>query len=592
VLRISEKQGGILLLRRLACVTAVISGILLFAGLRSRSAAPPAETIIRNAKIYTMSPDRPWAQALAIRGGKIVAVGTNAEVLRLRGPATKSIDAQGHLVLPGFTDCHIHFLEGSLSLTRAELSGSKNVVEIQSRLKEYAAVHPGKGWIRGQGWSYEMFGKAPLPDKKWIDQVIPDRPVFLESFDGHTLWANGKALEIAGITRTTPDPPNGQIVRDSQTGEATGALKEFAGDLVEKFIPPPTREEKLAALRAGLADANRAGLVRVHSAGGDFDDLDLFDELRRSGNLTLRFYVADIVQPPELTPGEIEKLEQARRRYHDDWVSAGAVKFFMDGVIETHTAAVLGSYADDTTQSGKPFWDSDKYNRAVAELDRRGFQIFTHAIGDRAVRMVLDAYERAQNANGNRDDRPRIEHIETVSPQDVPRFGRLGVIASMQPLHAYPNPENAIWIRNAGPEREKLAFAWHSIEAGGGRLAFGSDWNVVTLNPWKGVQTALTRQTEEGYPAGGWVPSQRVTLEEAIRAYTLGAAFAGRREKTEGSLDPGKAADLIMLSQNLFEVDPHAVGRTTVLLTMVDGKTVYEAAGWAQQDLKGGPAKP
>jgi predicted amidohydrolase YtcJ len=264
----------------------------------------------------------------------------------------------------------------------------------------------------------------------------------------------------------------------------------------------------------------------------------------------------------------------------------------MDGVIETHTAAVLGSYADDTTQSGKPFWDSDKYNRAIAELDRRGFQIFTHAIGDRAVRIALDGYERAQNANGNRDDRPRIEHIETVSPQDIPRFGRLGVIASMQPLHAYPDAENSIWVRNAGPEREKFAFAWHSIEAGGGHLAFGSDWNVVTLNPWKGVQTALTRQTEEGNPGGGWVPSQRVTLEVAIRAYTLGAAFAGRREKTEGSLKPGKAADLIMLSQNLFEVDPHAVGRTTVLLTMVDGKTVYEAAGWAQQDLKGGPAKP
>jgi predicted amidohydrolase YtcJ len=583
-----------LLLRRLACVTAVVLGIALFAGLRSRSAAPLAETIIRDAKIYTVSPDRPWAEALAIRGGKILAVGTNAEVLRLRGPATKAIDAQGHLVLPGFTDCHIHFLEGSLGLTRAELSGSKNIEEIQSRLKEYAAAHPGKGWIRGQSWSYEMFGKAPLPDKKWIDEVVSDRPVFLESFDGHTLWANGKALEIAGITRTTPDPPNGQIVRDPQTGEATGALKEFAGDLVEKFIPPPAREEKLAALRVGLAEANRAGLVRVHSAGGDFDDLDLFDELRRKGNLTLRFYVADIVQPPELTAGEIEKLEQARQRYHDDWVSAGAAKFFLDGVIETHTAAVFGSYADDPTQSGTPFWDSDKYNRAIAELDRRGFQIFTHAIGDRAVRIALDAYERAQNANGNRDDRPRIEHVETVSAQDIPRFGRLGVIASMQPLHAYADAEHDTWIRNAGPERAKRGFAWHSIEASGGRLAFGSDWNVVTLNPWKGVQRALTRQTEEGDPAGGWVPSQRVTLEEAIRAYTLGAAFAGRREKTEGSLEPGKAADVIMLSQNLFEVDPHAIGRTTVLLTMVGGKTVYEVTGWArsQQHSKGGPAKP
>ncbi len=554
-----------------------------------QAASPPsnaADTIILNARIYTVNPQQPSAEALAISGEKILAVGTKNEIEKYRGASTRIIDAQGHLVLPGFVDCHIHFMDGSMGLTRVDLNDAKTVAEIQKRVKEYAESHLQEPWITGMGWTYPTFGPSALPDKKILDDVVPTRPVYLVAFDGHSSWANSKALQMAGITRETPDPPNGKIVRDEK-GEATGALKESAGDLVARVMPKPTREERLAALRLGIHEANKFGLSRVHSAGQDFEWLDLYDELRRNGQLTLRFYIAYFLDPPELTPDAIEKIEQARRTYHDDWISGGVVKTMLDGVVEAHTAAMLAPYSDDPSQTGKLFWDPAKYTQAVAELDRRGLQIFTHAIGDKAVRLALDAYQNATETNHTNDARPRIEHIETISAQDVPRFGKQGVIASFQPLHAYPDDDTLnIWARNVGPERAQRAWVWHSIETTGGRLAFGSDWPVVTLNPWPGVQNALTRQTTDGNPPGGFVPSERISLEDTITAYTLGAAFAGRREKTEGSLEPGKLADLIVLSQDLFKVKPSEIAKTEVLLTIVGGKVVYRSATWASAEVK------
>ncbi len=554
-----------------------------------QAASPPsnaADTIILNARIYTVNPQQPSAEALAISGEKILAVGTKNEIEKYRGASTRIIDAQGHLVLPGFVDCHIHFMDGSMGLTRVDLNDAKTVAEIQKRVKEYAESHLQEPWITGMGWTYPTFGPSALPDKKILDDVVPTRPVYLVAFDGHSSWANSKALQMAGITRETPDPPNGKIVRDEK-GEATGALKESAGDLVARVMPKATREERLAALRLGIHEANKFGLSRVHSAGQDFEWLDLYDELRRNGQLTLRFYIAYFLDPPELTPDAIEKIEQARRTYHDDWISGGVVKTMLDGVVEAHTAAMLAPYSDDPSQTGKLFWDPAKYTQAVAELDRRGLQIFTHAIGDKAVRLALDAYQNATETNHTNDARPRIEHIETISAQDVPRFGKQGVIASFQPLHAYPDDDTLnIWARNVGPERAQRAWVWHSIETTGGRLAFGSDWPVVTLNPWPGVQNALTRQTTDGNPPGGFVPSERISLEDTITAYTLGAAFAGRREKTEGSLEPGKLADLIVLSQDLFKVKPSEIAKTEVLLTIVGGKVVYRSATWASAEVK------
>jgi len=510
--------------------------------------------------------------------GKIVAVGDDPVIERMRGMGTKVINAGGKLVLPGFVDCHIHFLDGSFSLGRVNLEGAKNPADIQKRLREYASEHPGEDWILGRGWNYAMFGSETLPHKKYLDELFPNRPVFLEGFDGHSYWANSKALAMAGITRDTADPPNGAIVRDPQTGEATGALKESAQDLVAKILPKPTRADQLLALRAGMKWANQNGITRVHSAGQDFEVLDLFDEMRRRGDLTVRMYIAYFLNPPELRPADLDAIEHARKKFHDDWIDAGAVKFMVDGVVEAHTAAMLEPYSDDPSLKGKLFWEPSKYKSAVAELHKRGLQLFTHAIGDYGVRTALDAYEEAETRNRKRDRRPRIEHIETVTTADIPRFGKLGVIASMQPLHSYPDADTLdIWARNAGPDRASRAWVWKSIADAGGRLAFGSDWPVVTLNPWEGVQTAVTRQTSEGQPEAGFVPEQRLTVAQAIESYTLGAAFAGRREKSEGSLEVGKLADLIILSQNVFDVEPRKIGATKVVTTIVGGRLVYQA---------------
>jgi predicted amidohydrolase YtcJ len=540
--------------------------------------SPVADALVLHGKIYTLNSKQPWAQALAVQRGKIVAVGSDAEIESLRGIGTKVIDAGGRLVLPGFTDCHIHFMDGSLSLDRVNLDEAKDSADIQQKLREYAQLHPGTGWILGRGWMYGMFGAEALPHKKYLDEVFPERPVFLEGYDGHTYWANSKALAMAGVTKDTPDPPNGAIVRDANTGEPTGALKEAAEQLVAKIIPAPTRAEKLAALRRGIKWANEHGLTRVHSAGQDFEELDLYDELRRHGDLTVRFYIAYFLDPPELRPRDLDAIEAARKKYRDAWIDTNVVKFMVDGVVESHTAAMLEPYSDDPSTKGKLFWDVQKYADAVAELDKRGLQLFTHAIGDYGVRTALDAYENAEKVNRTSDRRPRIEHIETISAADIPRFAKLGVIASMQPLHADPDANTLnVWARNAGPDRASRGFAWHSIAAAGGKLAFGSDWPVVTLDPWIGLQLAVTRQTLEGKPEGGFHPEQRVTLAEAIAGYTLGAAFAGRREKTEGSLEPGKVADLIVVSQNVFEIDPHKIAGTKVVTTMVGGRVVYQS---------------
>ena len=538
----------------------------------------PADIIVVHGRVYTENAKQPWAQAVAIRVGKIVAVGDDPVIERMRGIGTKVINAGGKLVLPGFTDCHVHFLGGSLGLGRVDLAGAKDVPDIQKRLRGYAAEHPGDGWILGRGWNYAMFGTETLPHKKYLDELFPDRPVFLGGYDGHTYWANSKALALAGITRETADPANGAIVRDPQTGEATGALKEAASGLVSKVVPKPTQAEKLLALRAGMKWANEHGITRVHSAGGDFEILDLYDEMRHRGDLSVRMYVAYFLNPPELRPQDLEAIDSARKKFHDAWIDAGAVKFMVDGVIESHTAAMLEPYTDDSSLKGKLFWEPERYNAAVAELQKRGLQLFTHAIGDYGVRTALDAYENAGAKNHKRDVRPRIEHIETINAADIPRFGKLGVIASMQPLHSYPDSDTLdVWARNIGPDRASRAWVWKSIADAGGHVAFGSDWPVVTLNPWEGIQTAVTRQTSEGKPEGGFVPGQRLTVAQAIEGYTLGAAFAGRREAAEGSVEIGKLADLIIVSQNVLEIAPANIAKTKVLTTIVGGRVVYQA---------------
>jgi len=538
----------------------------------------PADILIVHAKIYTVDEKKPWAQSLAIRKGKIVAVGTEEQVGRLRGIGTKMIDAGGKLVLPGFTDCHIHLIDGGFALTEADLEGAKDVADIQNRLRSYAAEHPNDKWILGHGWNYAMFGPEILPNKKYLDELFPDRPVYLDGYDGHTSWVNSKAIALAGITRSTPNPLNGEIVRDPNTGEATGALKESAADLFSKVLPQPTEVERLTALRAALKWASQNGLTRAHSAGGEFEQLDLLQELRDEKQLSVRLHIAYNVEPPELRPEELTAIEGARKKFHDEWIDVNSVKFFMDGVVESHTAALLEPYADDPSTKGSLFWDPDKYKTAVVTLDKKGLQLYTHAVGDRAVRAALDGYGFAEQKNHVKDHRHRIEHIETIAAADIPRFAQLGVIASMQPLHAYPDEDTLdVWAHNLGPERASRAWVWKSIAQQGGHYAFGSDWPVVTLNPWQGIQMAVTRQTSDGKPPNGFVPSQKLTVAQAVEGYTIEAAYAGHLEKSEGSLETGKVADVIMVDRNIFEIEPHTIGQTKVVLTIVGGKIVYEA---------------
>lgn len=565
--------------------TALCGALVCLLSCVAMSQKTAADMVLIHARVYTLNGSKPWAQAVAVRDGKLLAVGSDEEILKFRAFSTKVVDAKGRLVLPGMTDSHVHFLDGSFSLEQINLEDVKSLDEVLSRLKAYAEAHPQDAWVLGRGWSYPLFPPSGLPDKKYLDKIIPDRPAYIEGFDGHTWWANSKALEAAHITKDTPNPPGGEIVRDPATGEPTGAIKEDAADgLIRRVIPVPSAEARLKALRAGLEHANRLGITRVHVMGGvnpgegDVSEIGLLDELRKRDQLTVRFYVAYRADPPEVTDEQLHRIEDIRDKYHDDWIAGGVVKFFLDGVIETHTAAMLAPYSDEPSQSGSLLWEPDKYKRFVSELDRRHIQICTHAIGDRAIRLALDSYESAARGNGTKDARHRVEHIEDASAADIPRFGKLGVIASMQPLHAYPDDDTlGVWAPRVGPERAQRGWAWKSIQAAGGVLAFGSDWPIVTLSPWPGIQNAVTRQTTDGKPPGGWIPSERISLEDAIKGYTLNAAYAGHREKQEGSLEPGKLADLIVVSQNLFEIEPSKLGETEVLLTIVGGRIVFDS---------------
>lgn len=546
--------------------------------------ADKADIVYENARIYTEDAAKPWATALAVRGDRLIAVGSADAVGPLEEPKTRVIDLEGAFVMPGFTDAHTHILAGGEYLTGIGLRDATTMAEVLRRVSAYAAAHPDKGWIQGEAWSY---GYPDLEKgefhKEMLDRIVPDRPVFLSSSMAHAAWVNSRALAAAGITRNTPDPKGGIIVRDSN-GEPTGWLKEEpAMVLVSARIPAPTRADALESWKAAIHEANRLGITRMDSCGDDYDSLDLLGELEKAGDLTVRMEIADIIRPPGLSPDHLMQLEAARQRYHDDRLSVVAVKFFMDGVIESHTAYMPGGYADDPKQTGLRFWEPAQYKAAVRTAAEHGFQVYTHAIGDGAIKLALDAYAEANEATkGKPPLRHRVEHNEAPDPEDVPRFGQLGVIASMQPAMIYPRDQwkgmEGLWQTYAGTGFLETAFAIHSIENAHGVVAFGTDWPVVDLNPIFGLRNAVLRQSLDLQPAGGYVPAERIGMAAAIRAYTLDAAFASHREHDEGSLEPGKLADFIVLSRNLLEVPPETVMNTTVLRTVLGGREVYRAA--------------
>ncbi len=542
-----------------------------------------ADTIIINGKIYTVNPSEPWIQAVAIRDGKIIAAGSDRLIFSYRGKSTQIIDAKGHMVLPGFVDAHVHIMAGAANLEQVSLNDAKTIDDFQRLIKEYADNNPDKKWIQGMGWYYSIFGKDSMPDKRYIDEIISDRPVYLAAYDGHSSLANSKALELAGITGNTPDPPSGIIVRDPKTGEPTGLLKEAAGQLVSGLMIKPTHDEEIKRLTKAIHYASSLGFTRLISAGADAERIELFDEIRNRGDLAIRLYMARFVNAP-VTEDAIKILEENRKKYNDDWIDLNTVKFLLDGVIEAHTAAMLEPYEGDQADSGLLYFEPDKYKESVIKLDKLGYTISTHTIGDRAIRLALDAYEAANMANNRTDVRNRIEHIECPDRTDIPRIGKLGVIASMQPLHTTPNDNIFnVWVKSVETERAGHAWPWRDILSGGAKICFGSDWPVVTLNPWPAVQMLLTRTTTEGTPEGGWLPEQRLTLEEAIFGYTLGGAIASRRDDKEGSIEAGKLADIIIISQNLFEISPDQIGKTKVMLTMVGGKIVYQDSSWGKK---------
>ncbi|MEW6323588.1 MAG: amidohydrolase [Acidobacteriota bacterium] len=557
-----------------ACIVTVtvVAGLLVGA---QRDTSGPVDLAIVNGRVYTADGKGTIAEAVAVQGNKVLRVGTTRDIQRLTRRQTRIVDARGGTVLPGFIDGHTHFLGGSLALAQVNLLNAKTLAEIETTIRAWAEANAGRPWVIGRGWYYEPF-PGGLPTRQILDAVVPDRPAYLTAYDGHTGWANSAALELAGVTRDTPDPRNGVVVKDRR-GEPTGVLKEAAMSLVSRHLPQPTRDEQLAALRAGIAEARRFGVTSVQNASGNAEEFELYDELRRRGELGVRVYAA-ISAGANVTTADLDRFDALRAKYPDDPAfKTGMVKLVADGVIESHTAAMLAPYAN-RDEKGDPRFDVESLHRIVAELDRRGWQIMIHAIGDGAIRMALDALERASRSNPapERGRRHRIEHIETTDPADIPRFGRLGVIASMQPYHGVPTPNQiVVWSGNIGPERASRGWAYNSIRKAGGRLAFGSDWPVVTINPLLGLHVAVHRTAPDGTPEGGWYPDERVPLEAALDAYTRDAAWASFDEHRKGSIEPDMLADLVVLSTDIL-ARPDAIADASVQVTVFDGKIVYE----------------
>ena len=562
-----------------AYLVALIVGTTFIAGLivgAQRDSAGPVDLIVVNGRVYTADGNGTMAEAVAVQGNKILQVGTSREIQRLRRPQTVVVDAEGGAVLPGFNDSHAHLISGGLALDQVNLLDAKTLPMIEETVRAWAATNPDREWVTGRGWYYEPFSGG-LPTRQILDTLVPDRPAYLTSYDGHTGWANTRALKLAGVNRRTANPAHGIVVKDAR-GEPTGVLKEAAMALMSPVVPKPTRAETVAALRAAMTEAHRHGVTSVQNAGGTPEDFEIYDELRATRGLNVRLYAA-LSARPETTSEELKAFDGLREKYPDDpMLKAGAIKLMADGVIESHTAAMLEPYGNRPGVQGEPRFSTEALNRIVADLDKRGWQVMIHAIGDRAIRMALDAFEQAAKLNPPpaRGRRHRIEHIETIDTADIPRFGQLGVVASMQPYHGLPEPTQLdVWKANIGEARAGRAWLYGSIARRNGRLAFGSDWPVVTIDPLLGLHVATNRTTPEGEPEGGWLPSERLTLRQAVDAYTRGAAWASFDEHRKGSLERDMLADIVILSKDVFALPVSRLTEAEVAVTIFDGKIVY-----------------
>ena len=553
-------------MRRLAFLLLALSAPLV--------AQQPATLVVTNAKIMTMDPRHPRVGALAARGEWIVALGTVAEMQKLVGPQTRVVDARGRLVVPGFNDSHAHFGGGSAGLRSLNLYGVNSLAEVQRLVAERVAkAKPGE-WITGSRYDHTLWGTA-WPRKEDLDKVAPNNPVLLTRASGHSAWANSLALKLSNITKDTPSPAAGEVQKDSKTGEPTGILLESAAGLVRVQRAQTTPEERRQRARddllAGFRFAAELGLTSVQSSSS-LEELDLLRELQKEGKLTLRY---DGWLP--LASAQSLADQGVRTGQGDLWVRVGFLKGFIDGTLGDGTAAMFEPFADREGFLGLPRMTQEQLDSAVILADRLGFQIGIHAIGDKGSHMVLDAYEKAAARNGTHGMRHRIEHAQIIKPDDLGRFGQLGVIASMQLTHATTDLRFA--ETRIGVERAKTSYAWRSILETGGMLAFGTDWSVEPLDPMRGVFSSFTRTNiQRMEPKDGWFPEQRLTMWESIYYYTWGSAYAEHLENLKGSLAVGRLADLVVLDHDLFSVPAEQILQTKVDFTIVGGRVVWDRA--------------
>jgi predicted amidohydrolase YtcJ len=527
--------------------------------------ASRVDLAITNARIWTGDEQRPSAEALAVTDGKLIAVGTNAQIAAL-GDASRSIDARGRLVLPGFNDSHLHFVDAGRQLASVQLRDARSREEFVARIQTFGETLPAGAWITGGSWDNSLWG-GELPTREWIDAVTGERPAWLSRVDGHMALANSAALKLAGVDRKTPEIAGGEIVRDRK-GEPTGALKDNAMSLVDKIVPAPSAEIQDRALAAAMKYVNEQGVTSVQNMG-TWEDLEVFARGAQQSKLTARIYA---VVP--LADWARLRDELQRGTYKSDaWLRVGGLKGFVDGSLGSHTAAFFEPFEDTPDNRGLFVNTPEDLYDWISGADKAGLHVMVHAIGDRAISTLLDIYERVQTENGVRDRRFRVEHVQHLAPKDVPRFAQLDVIASMQPYHAI---DDGRWAQRYIGDRIATTYAFRDLLDHKARLAFGSDWFVAPATPLEGIYGAVTRRTLDGKNPDGWVPQQKITVAEAVRAYTTGAAYASYEDDIKGRLAPGLLADFVVLDRDIFSIPAEQIRDTQVDLTVVDGRIVFE----------------
>jgi predicted amidohydrolase YtcJ len=552
--------------------------LLLLAGCRT-SPQETADLVLHNGHIVTMESSNPAVQAIAVKSGRIVALGADEIIRKWVGAQTRRIDLGGKTVIPGMIDAHTHFLSiGSRSM-QVDASGTSQEEILRRVAVRAAQLKPGE-WIQGRGWDQNNWQVKAFPGKAELDAVAPQNPVCLSRVDGHAAWVNSKALEIAGIHKGTADPAGGQIIRNGH-GEPLGTLVDNAFRMVSRYIPPMTREQKKEAARLSVKECLASGLTGVHEAGGIREDIEIYEEMMKAGEFDLRIY--EFVRWPtdeQKLPHTYEALDYYLGKgpqigLYDNRLTIRGIKMSLDGALGSRGAAFLAPYIDDPGNRGVLRLTEGEIYQTILRGLKAGFQTAVHAIGDRANRVVLDAMERALKETGAADARLRVEHAQVLDPLDLPRFARLGVVPSMQPTHCTTDMH---WIaERVGEQRTRYAYAWRSLLDTGVRIPGGSDAPVESVAPLPGIYAAVSRQDRQGWPEGGWHPEQGVSREQALRMFTIDAAYAAFEEEIKGSLAEGKLADMVVLSKDILTIPPREILRTSVEMTILGGKIVYQS---------------